>query len=176
MAELTCLAGSSCTGIQTSSGTGFLAENSISNFEHLCALVVPALADTFAPYQQKFHKELLEQLARHREEGWYETGLFSNWYRPLLPIDKKVLCIDFTFTFPHYASWKSYEDAMKSSLISLRKAWLNPQLTRGVPHALSSCHQGNCTVYKDACNLRLLYAGRRAYSELLSGAWTPLPG
>ena len=88
VAELTCLAGSSCTGIQTSSGTGFLAENSISNFEHLCALVVPALADTFACYQKKFHKELLEQLVRHREEGWYETGLPSNWYRPLLPTDK----------------------------------------------------------------------------------------
>lgn len=75
MAELTCLAGSSCTWIQTGMGSGFLAVNSISNYEHLCALDVPALPDTLVPYQQNFHKELLEQLARYSEEGWYETGL-----------------------------------------------------------------------------------------------------
>jgi len=73
--ELTCLADSSCTGIQASRGTGFLAVNSISNYGHLCALVIPGLVDTLAPYQQKFHKEFLEQLARYREEGWHETGL-----------------------------------------------------------------------------------------------------
>jgi len=87
-----------------------------------------------------------------------ETGITH-----FCPQLKEVLCIEFTFKCPDYASWKSYEDAMKSSMISSRKVWLNRQLTRRVPHA--SCHQGNCTVYKDAVIVGLLYAGRSAYSE-----------
>ena len=79
---------------------GFLAVNSISNFEHLCALDVHELADTLARDQQEVHKEFREQMARHREEGWYETGL----PRPekeiihLCPLIKKVVCIDCTFS------------------------------------------------------------------------------
>jgi len=73
--NLLVLLGSSCTGIQTDMGTGLLAVTSISNYEHLCALVVQDLADTLTPYQQKFHKEFYEQLARHSKESWYETGL-----------------------------------------------------------------------------------------------------
>ena len=68
----------------------------------------------------------------------------------LCPQIKKVLFIDFTFKCPRYGSWKSYENAMKSSMVSLTRAWLNRQLTRRVPHAPSSCHQANCPVYKDA--------------------------
>ena len=39
---------------------GFLAVNSISNHERLCALDVHGLADTLARDQQKVHKEFRE--------------------------------------------------------------------------------------------------------------------
>ena len=75
-----------------------------------------------------------------------ETGIVH-----FCPQTKKIVCDDCTFKYPHYASWKTYEDAMKSSLISLRKAWLNWQLTRRVPHAPSTCATTQST------KTRLLY-------------------
>ena len=44
--------GSYCTRIKTDMGSGFLAVNLISNYEHQCALNVQGLADTLARYQQ----------------------------------------------------------------------------------------------------------------------------
>ena len=38
-------------------GTGFLAVNSISNYEHLCALNLQGLVDTLARDQQGVQKE-----------------------------------------------------------------------------------------------------------------------
>ena len=49
--------GSYATGIKLDVDVGFLAINSISNYEHLCALNVQGLTDTLDRDQQKVHKE-----------------------------------------------------------------------------------------------------------------------
>ena len=49
--------GSYCTRIKTDMGAGFLAVNSISNYEHLCALNLQGLVDTLARDQQGVQKE-----------------------------------------------------------------------------------------------------------------------
>lgn len=42
----------------------------------------------------------------------------------------KVVYIDYFFKCPNYPAWKSYEDAMKLSIISFRKTWLSRQPTK----------------------------------------------
>ena len=88
-------------------GAAFLAVNSISNYDNLCSLHAQELADTLARDQHEVHKEFLVKKAGMKLDC-PESGIVL-----FCPLIKKAVGIDCTLKCPHYAAWKSYEDAMK---------------------------------------------------------------
>jgi hypothetical protein len=63
----------------------FLAVNSSTYYQCLCALDVIGLADSPTGDQDVVHQEFREQLTRDPDDGWYETSLPWKGNYPSLP-------------------------------------------------------------------------------------------
>jgi hypothetical protein len=72
-------------GLDSDDVTGFLAVNSSTDYERLCALDVLGLADSPSGDQGVVHQEFREQLTRDPDGGWYETSLPWKGNHPSLP-------------------------------------------------------------------------------------------
>ena len=66
--------GEPIAGLDSDDVAGFVAVNSSTDYERLCALDVLGLADSPSGHQDVVHQEFREQLTRDPDGGWYETS------------------------------------------------------------------------------------------------------
>ena len=101
----------------------FSAVISISNSENLFALLyIQGFAGSLAFEQQEVHKQFHGNWPEIARKAGMQLDCPAIRIIHLYRLTKKVVYIDCLFKCPNYASWKSYEDAMKLSIIILRKA------------------------------------------------------
>jgi len=101
-------------GMDADVSAGFLAVDAVSDYEKLCALDVLGLADSPAGDQLKVNKELRRILKRAGTKRDYRGKEIIH----LSQLTRRVVYDAYTFNFPNYAAWESWENTTQSSGIS----------------------------------------------------------